>query len=113
MENITEKFKKYLEITKEIADIKKSINEKKKITEKLGEEIYKHMVDNEIDSINIAEGEIVLYQRKVPQKFKKENIIETINETIKNPEISEKLTDKIMNNKVCSIESKIRAIVKK
>jgi hypothetical protein len=113
MDNIRDKFKKYLEINKDIAGKRKVINDLKKGNDLLEKEIQKYMVDNDMDSISIAEGEILLYQRKIPQKFKKEQLIEKINETINNTTISEKLTDNIINNKVFTTESKIKAVVKK
>lgn len=110
---LKEKFKTFLEANKEITDMRKAVNERKKQNDILEKEIQKYMTDNDMDSISIAEGEILLYQRKIPQKFKKENIVQTINETLNDNSVAEKLTENIINNKVFTTESKIRAVVKK
>lgn len=113
MTSIVDKFKIFLEMHKEIANMRKDINDNKKKMDDIEKEIKQYMTENDMDSISIPEGEILLYQRKIPQTFKKENIVQKINETIKDDKISEQLTDNIINNKVFKTEPKIKAVVKK
>ncbi len=111
---IQEKFKLYLELNKEIALFRKKQADQKKIIQNLEDEIKVYMKENQMDSISLNEGEIVLYDRKISQSFKKETIVEKLTEKLKgNGELAESLAESIVTNKVFNIESKIKAKIKK
>jgi pheromone shutdown protein TraB len=111
---IQEKFKLYLELNKEIALFRKKQADQKKTLQKLEDEIKEYMKENQMDSISLNEGEILLYDRKISQSFKKETIVAKLTERLKgNDELAESLAESIVTNKVFNIESKIRAKIKK
>ena len=60
-----EKFQKYLEIQKHLADLRKQQKEFKKTLDTLEVEIKEYMAKNDMDSISLKEGEIVLYSKKM------------------------------------------------
>lgn len=110
MTDIQEKFKAYLEMQKQIVEFRKKQKESKKILDNLEKEIKQYMIDNEMDSISIKEGEIVLYDRKVSQTFKRETMIEQVKESLKlDDERAEKVVNHIVSNKVYTVEKKIKA----
>lgn len=111
---IQDKFKLYLELNKEIALFRKKQADQKKILQNLEDEIKSYMKENQMDSISLNEGEILLYDRKISQSFKKETIVEKLTEKLKgNGELAESLAESIVTNKVFNIESKIKAKIKK
>ena len=85
----------------------------KKNTDALELEIKEYMTQNDMDSVSLKDGEIVLYARKIPQTFKKEVIMEKINEKLKDTQKSEELAQSIIQNKQFIVEDKIKAIIKK
>lgn len=115
MENVSiqEKFKLYLELNKEIVEFRKKQAEQKKILQNLEDEIKEYMIRNDMDSISINEGEIVLYERKKSNKFKKECIVEKLTEKLKDDKAAEMLADLIVTNQVFTVESKLKTKIKK
>jgi hypothetical protein len=112
--NIQEKFRLYLEMQKELANFRKKQVEQKKLLQKLEDEIKEYMQSNDMDSIALKEGEIVLYDRKVSQTFKKPTVIEKITEKLRCDEKkAEELAESIFSNKVFTVERKIKANIKK
>lgn len=112
--DIQEKFKLYLEMQKEIVEFRKKQKEQKKNLQNLEDEIKEYMKNNDMDSIALKEGEIILYDRKVSQTYKKETIVEKLTEKLRGDERqAEELADSIVSNKVFTVERKIRAKVKK
>ena len=79
----------------------------------LEKEIREYMTKNDMDSISLKDGEIVLYARKIPQTFKKEVIMEKLNEKLKDSQKAEELTQSILQNKQFIVEDKIKAVIKK
>lgn len=112
-EDIQEKFQQYLEIQKTLSDMRKKQKEYKTDLLQLEKEIKEYMRENDMDSISLKEGEIVLYAKKISQTFKKEVIMNKINEKLKDPQRSEELTDSILTNKTYILEDKIKAVIKK
>lgn len=106
-------FQKYLEIQKDLSDMRKKQKEFKKILTGLEKQIKEYMSENDMDSISLKEGEIILYEKKISQTFKKEVIMEKINESINNSEKAEELTESILKNKKYIVEDKIKAVIKK
>ena len=110
---IQETFQTYLELQKQLTNMRKAIKTVKKNADTLELEIKEYMTKNDMDSISLKDGEIVLYARKIPQTFKKEVIMEKINEKLKDTLKSEELAQSIIQNKQFIVEDKIKAVIKK
>jgi DNA repair ATPase RecN len=110
---IQETFQKYLELQKQLTDMRKKVKEIKKNADTLESEIKEYMTKNNMDSISLKDGEIVLYARKIPQTFKKEVIMEKINEKLKDSQKAEELAESILQNKQFIVEDKIKVVIKK
>ena len=110
---IQETFQKYIELQKQLTDMRKQQKIVKKNADTLELEIKEYMTKNEMDSISLKDGEIVLYARKIPQTFKKEVMMEKINERLKDSQKSEEIAQSILQNKQFIVEEKIKAVIKK
>lgn len=114
MASYQETFSKYLDIQKELAELRQKQKECKKNLLKLEDEIKEYMMKNDMDSISLKDGQIVLYAKKISQTFKKETIADKLVETLKCDEKkAETLADSILKNKKFIVEDKIKAIIKK
>lgn len=112
--DIQEKFKLYLEMNKEITEFRKKQREQKKMLQQLEQEIFDYMNDNNMDSISLKDGEIVLYDRKVSQSFKRPAIVEKLTEKLRCDEKkAEDIAESILTNKVYTVEKKVKANIKK
>lgn len=112
--DIQEKFKLYIELNKEITEFRKKQRDQKKILDQLEKEIFDYMSDNNMDSISLKDGEILLYDKKVSQSFKRPAIIEKLTEKLKCDEKkAEDIAESILTNKVYTVEKKIKAQIKK
>jgi urocanate hydratase len=111
--NIQERFREYLNMNKELAELRQKIKGKKQEVEAMEKEIKEYMVKNNMDSIAMKDGEIVLYSKKISQTFKKETIVEKLTEELNDSQKAEKLTQSILQNKKYILEDKIKAVVKK
>jgi hypothetical protein len=111
--DIQEKFKLYLELNKEIAEFRKKQREQKKILDKLEKEIHEYMTDNDMDNISLKDGQIVLYDKKISQSFKRPAIIEKLTEKLECDEKkAEDIAESILTNKVYTVEKKIKVNIK-
>jgi DNA repair ATPase RecN len=111
--DIQEKFQTFLDAQKKIQELRKEQKELKKEADKLEAEIKDYMTKNEMDSISLKDGEIVLYDRKISQTFKRENLVEKIKDELQDEQKAEKLVESIVSNKVFLLEKKIKANIKK
>lgn len=111
--DIHEKFQQYLNSNKELASLRKQVMEHKKQADALEKEIKEYMTKNDMDSISLKEGEIVLYSKKISQAFTKESIIEKLTEQLHDSQRAEELTQCILQNKKFVVEDKIKAVIKK
>ena len=112
--SIQDKFKLYLNLNKEIADLRKYQTLKKKSLENLENEITEYMKENEMDSINCTEGEIILGDCKVSQTYKRDIMLKKLTEKLKgNDELAENLVESIVTNKVFLTSKKLKAKLKK
>ena len=112
--DIQEKFKLYLEINKEIAEFRKKQRDQKKELQRLEQEIFDYMSENNMDSISLKDGEIVLYDKRVSQSFKRPAIVEKLTEKLRCDEKkAEDIAESILTNKVYTVEKKIKANIKK
>jgi hypothetical protein len=95
----------------------KELRSKQKILKKkiddIQNKIKKHMIENDINNLSFEQGDIVLYEKKIPQTFKKEHIIETLTEELKDNEKATEITHTILSNKRFLVENSVKAIVKK
>jgi hypothetical protein len=111
--DIQEKFKLYIELNKEITEFRKKQRDQKKILDQLEKEIFSYMSDNNMDNISLKDGEIVLYDKKVSQSFKRPAIIEKLTEKLHCDEKkAEDIAESILTNKVFTLEKKIKANIK-
>jgi hypothetical protein len=112
--DIQEKFKLYIELNKEIAEFRKKQRDQKKVLDQLEREIHDYMADNNMDNISLKDGEIVLYDKKISQSFKRPAIIEKLTEKLRCDEKkAEDIAESILTNKVYTLEKKIKANIKK
>lgn len=112
--SIQDKFKLYIALQKEIATFRKKQAEQKKILQTLEADIQDYMLNEGLDNISLADGDIVIYQRKTNQGMKRPAIIEKISEKLKcTDEKAEELAESILTNKVFAVENKIKANIKK
>ena len=113
MSQIKEKFTEYFDICKELAALRKQQNARKKRSDSLEKEIKEHMTVNDLDSLSFKDGQIILYDRKNLQTFKKESIQECLKEELGDANKAEKLAETIISNKVYKTEKKIKVNLKK
>ena len=111
--SIQEKFQKYLEIQKTLTDSRKQQKLWKRELESLEKDIKDYMTKNDMNSVALKEGEIVLYEKKISQMFKKEVITERLAETLKDNKRAEELAQSILQNKKFILEDKLKAVIKK
>lgn len=112
--SIQEKFKLYIALQKEIVQFRKKQAEQKKVLQTLEADIQEHMLNEGLDNITLADGEIVIYQRKTNQAMKKPAMTEKIAEKLKcTDEKAEELAEALLGNKIFSVENKIKANIKK
>jgi microsomal dipeptidase-like Zn-dependent dipeptidase len=113
MEHIQNKLESYIELQKVLSDYRKKLRDSKKQLDDLEKEIKTYMTTNGMDSIALPTGEIVLYNKKIPQTFKKESMVDTLTDKLKNQKQAEELVETILKNKTFLVEEKVRAIIKK
>jgi hypothetical protein len=111
--SVQEDFTNYISINKELVGLRKQQAELKKKAKVLEQQIKDYMINNQMDSISLKDGEIVLYDKKIPQTFKKESIVEKLTEQLKDSQKAEELTESILQNKKYVLENKIKAVIKK
>lgn len=102
----------YIDLSQELKKLSKQRNEIKKRTTFLEKEIKQIMTDRQMDSIALPKGEIVRYDRKISQTFKRETIMENLTEKVKDIKKAEELTNSILSNKKFSLENKIRPVLR-
>lgn len=111
--SIQEKFKLYIALQKEIAEFRKKQTEQKKVLQTLEADIQEYMLNEGLDNITLADGEIVIYQRKTNNSMKKPAMTEKIAEKLKcTDEKAEELAEALLGNKVFTTENKIKAKIK-
>jgi len=112
--SIQDKFKLYITLQKEIVQFRKKQAEQKKVLQTLEADIQEYMLDQGLDNISLADGDIIIYQRKTNQGMKKPAIIEKIAEKLKcTDQKAEELAESILTNKVFAVENKVKANIKK
>jgi DNA repair ATPase RecN len=110
---IQAQFAEYLNLNRELSKLRKQQKELKNKADNLEKQIKDYMTHNEMDSISLKEGEIVLYSKKISQTFKKDSIIEKLTEKLNDSQKAEELANSIISNKKFLVEDKIKAVIKK
>jgi hypothetical protein len=113
-----DKINEYISIHKEVSELKKKQSKLKKSLKELEEGLKEYMQKNNMNSLLTSSGnEIILYDKKIPQTFKKENIINKLTEKLQethlnNTSVSD-LAESIFKNDVFVVEGKIKLNAKK
>lgn len=110
---IENKIKAYIDLNKQLSEKRKKMTEDRKLLLQLETEIEEYMDQHSKNSVTLDDCEIVRYDKKVSQTFKKEAMVENINTIVKDTGKSEKLVDTILENKSFKIEKKIKLKIKK
>ena len=110
---IKNKLEKYIQLNKDLSALRKSQSEIKKNIETLETDIKTYMMSNDMDTISLSDGQIVLYGKKVSQTFKKDTIVEKLTEKLKDSHKAEELTESIMQNKKFIVQDRIKAVIHK
>lgn len=110
--SIKQKLEQYLQVNKELSEMRKQQKEHKKTIDLLEKDIQDYMTQNNLDSISTSTGEIILYEKKTSQTFKKDTMVEKLTHELKDPLVAEKIVDSIISNKVFVTQPKIRAKLK-
>lgn len=110
---IQAKFSEYINLNRELSNMRKQQKEIKNKADALEKQIKEYMTNNDMDSISLKEGEIVLYSKKISQTFKKESIVEKLTEKLNDSQKAEELAQSIVSNKKFLVEDKIKAVIKK
>jgi seryl-tRNA synthetase len=114
---MNDKIDQYLSIHKELNELKKKQANLRKNLKMLDVEIKKHMQENNLNVLTSQSGGVItLYEKKIPQTFKKENIINKLSEKLqnvplKNTTVSD-IADSLFQN-VFVIEEEIKPVLKK
>jgi len=106
-------FKEYIDLSKKLNDLRNTQKELKTQMDKIEKGIKEYMKNNDMDSISLKDAEIVLYNKKISQTFKKETITEKLTEELSDPSKAEELAKSIVQNKKFIVENKIKVVLKK
>jgi hypothetical protein len=112
--DIQEKLKLYVELNKEISEFRKKQRDQKKVLDQLEKEIFDYMSDNNMENISLKDGDIIIYDKKVSQSFKRPAIVEKLTEKLRCDEKkAEDIAESLLTNKVYTLEKKIKVNIKK
>ena len=112
-DNIKQLLETYLNINQELAEMRKQQKEHKTSLAAIERDIQDYMTKNNLDSISTSKGQIIMYDKKTNQTFKKDTMVEKLTNELKDASVAEKIVDSILTNKVFTTEPKIRAKLKK
>ena len=112
-QTIQEKFDLYVKINKEIAEFRRKQAEQKKLLTNLEQEIQQYMIDNQLDSVSLKEGQIVLFEAKKSETFKKETMVDLLTEKLKDEKKAEAIVESIISNKIFSVTQRLKINLKK
>jgi hypothetical protein len=103
----------YLTLQQKMQEYRLKTKELTKAIKSLEDEIKDYMTKHSMDEIKLDTGNIVLYNKKVPQTFKKEVIKEKLENKLQNAKQAEELANVIVDNKTFTFEEKIKVVLKK
>ncbi|NBU34001.1 hypothetical protein EB118_03525 [bacterium] len=104
---------RYIELNKKLTELRKSVKDHKEQAQTLEKEIMDYMTQNNMDSISLKDGQIVIYTKKISQAFKKDSIVETLTEKLQDQDKAEDLATSIIQNKKYVTEKSVKALLKK
>lgn len=103
----------FLTLQQKMQEYRLKTKELTKAMKSMEEEIKEYMTKHSMDEIKLDSGNIVLYNKKVPQTFKKEVIKEKLEKKLQNAKQAEELANVIVDNKTFTLEEKIKVVLKK
>lgn len=107
--NINDKVDEFLDNTKEISTLRKQITIFSKKNKELENEIKSYLINNNLDSISLANGEVFIYDKKINDTFKSENMINNIKTELScDDNKAEKIVKSITENKSYSIQKGLK-----
>lgn len=106
-------FNQYIDLSKELDSLKNLQKDVKNKISKIESSIKEYMTKNDMESLKINDAEIVLYNKKISQTFKKETIAEKLKEELQDESKAEDLAKSIVQNKKFLIENSIKVVLKK
>jgi hypothetical protein len=112
-QTIQDKFELYVKINKEIAEFRRKQAGQKKLLTNLEQEIQQYMIDNQLDSVSLKEGQIVLFEAKTSGTFKRDTMVDLLTEKLKDEKKAESIVESIISNKVFTITQKVKINLKK
>ena len=113
MTDINVKLQQYINLQKEILEFKKKQKENSKILFALEKDIKDYMETNNTDSIPFQDGEIVLYERKINQAFKKRNLTKKLKDTLHiDVDKASEIANTIIKDKVFNVQPRIKLELK-
>jgi hypoxanthine-guanine phosphoribosyltransferase len=103
----------YLSLTKEIAELKKVQSQLRKRQKELEDNIKEYLEKNQLTSISTSDGtEIFLSDRKIPQTFKKDIVMNKLTEKLTRTKLNdtsvEDLAESILKNDVYILEKTVK-----
>ena len=106
-------FSEYINLNKQLRELRKQQKTIKDKVDSLEKQIKDYMMSNDMDSISLKDGEILLYTKKISQTYKKDSIVEKLTEKLKDSQKAEELAESIVSNKKFLVEDKVKAVIKK
>lgn len=103
----------YLRLQEKMQEYRLKTKELTKAIKSMEDEIKDYMNKHSMDEIKLDTGNIVLYNKKVAQTFKKEVIKEKLENKLQNAKQAEELANVIVDNKTFTFEEKIKVVLKK
>lgn len=98
----------YLNLQNQLKELRKQQLEIKKQCANIEQELLTYMTDNNVDKLSYNQNEIILYDKKVNMTFKKENLVDTISQELKDAAKAETIVEKIVSNKVFDTHKSVK-----
>ncbi len=87
--------KEYIELNRQMHELKKATKELKKKTDVLEESVMKYMTDEELDFLTMEGAELTRYEKKILKKTSKEEMLSNLSKELKQDKLK---IQKIMQN---------------
>lgn len=113
MSDIRERLADYLKSQADIRAHKKAIKDLSAQAKTLEADIMEYMTQHSMDEIRTDGGHVVLYNKKVPQTFKKESIVHKLDTVLGDSKKAEHLANAILQNKTYTLKEQLKAVFKK
>ena len=111
--DLNTKCNEYFTIQKTLKLLRKQQKELKDKLVNLESDIQDFMTNNDMESLVLESGQIMLYDQKKNETLKKDTIVENLTKKLNNQSKAEEITEYILTNKKFSTERKIKAVIKK